>query len=116
MFRFFAHKTPDNDRCINFDRQRTEIKTYNQSPDNLKAVEAETVEYKWKFKIPSNFQVSSNFTYLHQIKSVDGAFASIPMITLTARKASPDRLELRYTPTNNQNTIQTAEVNLFRGY
>lgn len=115
VFRFMAHKTPDNDRCQNFDRQRTEIKTYGNSPDELLAVEGELVQYKWKFKIPIDFQVSPNFTHLHQIKSVGGPYESIPMITLTARKGSPDRLELRYTPTNNQNTIQTVNLDLLRG-
>ena len=116
VFRFIAHRTPDNDRCQNFDRQRIEIKTYSPSPDNLKAVIGETVEYKWKFKLPSSFQVSPNFTHLHQIKSVGGPLASIPMITLTARKGNPDRIELRYTPTNDQNTIQTADLSLFKGH
>ncbi|NRD24407.1 T9SS type A sorting domain-containing protein [Winogradskyella litoriviva] len=115
VFRFFIHTNPDNDRCINFDRQRNEIKTYNQSPNNLKAVVGETVKYKWKFKISSGFQPSSSFTHIHQIKSVDGSFASIPMITLTLRKASPNRVELRYTPTNDQNTIETADLSLFEG-
>lgn len=115
VFRFLAHKTPDNDRCLNFDRQRTEIKSYDQSPDNLKAILGETVEYKWKFKLASNFQPSPSFTHLHQIKSVGGPYESIPMITLTARKATPDRIELRYTPTTNQTTVQTAELDLFRG-
>ena len=116
MFRFIAHKTPDNDRCQNFDRQRTEIKIYDQSPDYLKAIEGEIVEYKWKFKLPSDFKVSANFAHLHQIKSVGGPYASIPMITLTARKANPDRIELRYTPTTNQTTIETANLDLFRGH
>ncbi|MEM6516766.1 MAG: T9SS type A sorting domain-containing protein [Bacteroidota bacterium] len=115
VFRFFAHVTPDNDRCLNFDRQRTEIKTYDQSPDELLATFGETVEYNWKFKIPDNFQVSSNFTHVHQIKSVGGPFASIPMVTLTLRKGTPDRLELRYTPTNNQTTIATVDLDLLRG-
>ncbi|MBU2927960.1 T9SS type A sorting domain-containing protein [Winogradskyella psychrotolerans] len=116
VFRFIAHQTPDNDRCLNFDRQRTEIKTYDQSPENLQAVPEETVVYQWKFKLPSDFQVSPNFTHLHQIKSVGGAYASIPMITLTARKATPDRIELRQTPTTNQTTLLTANLNLFRGH
>ncbi|EPR70058.1 hypothetical protein ADIWIN_3921 [Winogradskyella psychrotolerans RS-3] len=116
VFRFIAHKIPDNDRCQNFDRQRTEIKTYDQSPDHLIAIEGEIVEYKWKFKLPSDFKVSPNFTHLHQIKSVGGPYESIPMITLTARKATPDRIELRYTPTTNQTTIQTANLDLFRGH
>ena len=116
VFRFIAHKTPDNDRCQNFDRQRVEIKTYSSSPDNLKAVEGETVAYKWKFKLPSDFQVSSSFTHIHQIKAVGGPYASIPMITLTLRKGNPDRLELRYTATNNQNTIATANLDLLKGH
>jgi len=115
VFQFISHKTPDNDRCQNFDRQRVEIKTYNSSPDNLKATEGETVEYKWKFKLPSDFQVSSSFTHIHQIKAVGGPYESIPMITLTLRKANPDRIELRYTATNNQSTIQTADLDLLRG-
>jgi hypothetical protein len=34
VFAFHIHVTPDNDRCINFDRQRVEIKTYDTSPAN----------------------------------------------------------------------------------
>lgn len=115
VFRFFAHVSPDNDRCKTFDRQRTEIKSFNSSPENLKAVEEETVIYKWKFKISSDFQPSFDFTHVHQIKSVGGDYSSTPMITLTFRKSSPDRLELRYTPTNDQNTLKTADLDLFRG-
>lgn len=115
IFRFHIHVTPDNDRCIKFDRQRNEIKAYDKSPDNLKALEGETVVYKWKFKISSDFKASSSFTHIHQIKSVGGSYASIPMITLTLRKSTPDRLELRYTPTNDQNTLKTANLDLFRG-
>lgn len=115
VFRFITHTTPDNDRCINFDRQRTEIKTYNSSPDNLKATEGETIEYKWKFKLDIDFQPSTSFTHLHQIKSVSGPYASIPLITLTARKATPNRMELRYCPTDSQSTIQTADLSLFKG-
>ncbi|WP_296638002.1 T9SS type A sorting domain-containing protein [Polaribacter sp.] len=115
VFRFFAHASEDNDRCKTFDRQRTEIKSYDKSPDNLLGLEGERLIYKWKMKLSADFQVSPNFTHLHQIKSVGGSFASIPMFTLTARKATPDRLELRYTSTNDQNTMKTADLDLLRG-
>lgn len=114
VFRFLAHKTTDNDRCKKFDRQRTEIKTYSKSPENTKGAKGETVEYKWKFKLPNNFKVSKKFTHLHQIKSV-GSEYSRPIISLTARKGTPDRLELRYAPTYKQSTIHEAELDLFRG-
>ncbi len=105
VFRFHIHTMPDNDRCINFDRQRNEIKSYSPSPDNLLGIEEETVVYKWKFKLPEGFQSSPNFTHLHQLKSVGGDFSSMPMYTLTARKSNPDRLELRYAETTSQITL-----------
>ena len=116
VFRFIAHKTPDNDRCKKFDRQRIEIKTYGKSPENLKGTKAETVEYKWKFKLPSNFRVSKNFTHLHQIKSVGSEYSSRPIISLTARKGTPDQLELRYAPTYEQSTIHSVELDLLKGH
>ncbi|WP_299118813.1 heparin lyase I family protein [uncultured Winogradskyella sp.] len=116
VFRFIAHKTPDNDRCKKFDRQRIEIKTYGKSPENTKGLEGETVEYKWKFKLPRNFKVSKNFTHLHQIKSVGSVYSSRPIISLTARKGTPDRLELRYAPEHDQSTIGTIELDLLKGH
>ncbi|MEL6844650.1 MAG: fibronectin type III, partial [Bacteroidota bacterium] len=65
VFLFHLHKTPDNDRCINFDRQRNEIKTYDKSPDSLLGVIGEVVEYRWKFKLDANFQPSGSFSHLH---------------------------------------------------
>jgi len=110
VFRFYIHTTPDDDRCINFDRQRNEIKSYGNSPDNLLGVVNETVVYKWRFKLAPGFQSSPNFTHLHQLKSVGGDFASMPMYTLTARKSSPDRLELRYAETDNQITLSQTPI------
>lgn len=37
-FTFYLHVTPDNDRCVAFDRQRNEIKTYDRSPDYVNRV------------------------------------------------------------------------------
>lgn len=110
IFRFYIHTSPDNDRCINFDRQRNEIKSYDKSPDNLLGIVNEKVVYKWKFKLENGFQVSPNFTHLHQLKSVGGSLESMPMYTLTARKSSPDRLELRYAETDNQVTLAQTDL------
>ena len=117
VFLFHIHVTPDNDRCkagVN-DRQRNEIKTYGDSPENLIARNGETVQYKWKFRLSDTFKPSASFTHIHQIKSVEGPYASIPMISFTLRKSNPDRLELRYTAITNQETIATANLDLFRG-
>lgn len=111
VFEFHIHVTPDNDRCINFDRQRNEIKTYDKSPAHLIGVAGETVTYKWKFKLPTGFQVSSNFTHLHQIKAVGGDEAD-PIFCLTARKGNPNKLELNYYVDSDLNAVKLTSENL----
>jgi len=116
VFRFYIHDGEDDDRCINVDRQRNEIKTYNQSPDSLLGVEGEYFEYKWKFKLPAGFQPSPKFTHIHQLKSVGGPESGQPLITLTCRyKASGDKLELRYAETLTQVTLTQVDLDPFKG-
>ena len=56
VFEFYSHVAEDNDRCINFDRQRVEIKTYDQSPAHLIGTVGESVTYKWQFRLAPGFQ------------------------------------------------------------
>jgi hypothetical protein len=93
VFVFHIHVTPDNDRCINFDRQRLEIKTEGPSPAAVKAFLNDHMVFRWKFKLPVGFQSSPNFTHIHQIKAGDGDNAA-PIITLTPRKGSPDMIQI----------------------
>ena len=115
VFRFHIHTTPDNDRCKKFDRQRNEIKAYKQSPDNLLALENEEIEYKWKFKLDKDFQPSSSFTHIHQIKAVGGSEASMPLFTLTVRKGNPDKLELRYAKNKSQISLGKVSLESLKG-
>ena len=106
VFAFYLHVSPDNDKCKDvevIDRQRNEIKTYDQSPDSLKGTLEETVKYSWKFKLDRNFQPSPKFTHIHQIKPIDGD-ASLPIITLTAREKSGGRLEVIHTGGTGKNS------------
>jgi len=94
VFVFHAHVNTDNDNCQNFDRQRTEIKTYDPSPEYLKGRNGETVTLSWNFRTWSHFQPSSAFTHLHQLKAKGGDDGT-PIITITPRwKSSGDLLEL----------------------
>ena len=115
VFRFHIHTIEDDDRCINFDRQRNEIKGYDKSPDSLLSVEGETFFYKWKFKVDENFQSSPKFTHIHQLKAVGGSEASMPLITLTTRAESPDKLELRYARNTSQTTLHEVNLAPFKG-
>ncbi|MFY7965085.1 MAG: T9SS type A sorting domain-containing protein [Chitinophagaceae bacterium] len=120
VFEFYIHvptsfpvtvNTADNDRCLSFDRQRIEIKTYDQSPDSLIGTVGETVTYKWKFKLTAGFLPSTSFTHIHQVKAVGGD-DDLPLFTLTARKASPNRLELLYVADSTSGSSRVASANL----
>ena len=112
VFEFFIHVTPDNDiSTLKTDRQRIEIKTYGPSPSNLKGTVGETVQYKWRFKIPVGFQPSTSFTHIHQVKAVDGDDGN-PIFTLTPRKGTPNKLELIYVKDENSGTDKKVIVNL----
>ncbi|SEW45069.1 Por secretion system C-terminal sorting domain-containing protein [Chitinophaga sp. YR573] len=118
VFIFHIHTTPDDDRCgTNTDRQRNEIKTFGSSPDNVKAANGETVTYRWKFKIDAGFIPTSGFCHLHQIKAGDGDDGA-PLITLTPRAGSPQKLQLIYTPGSGLSGAgekANANLSLFKG-
>lgn len=107
VFAFFIHMTPDDDKCSGkTDRQRNEIKTYDQSPANTLASVNETITYKWKFKLDAGFKASPNFTHLHQIKPIDGD-SELPIITITARhKTSGEFIEVIHTGGKRKGTSQ----------
>lgn len=115
VFVFHAHVNEDNDRCKNFDRQRTEIKTYRQSPDSLIGTLGETVVYKWKFKLENDFQASNKFTHIHQIKAVGGPEESMPSITFTLRKSKEDKFQIRYASNLEQNDLTSVPLDDFKG-
>ncbi len=115
VFRFYMHVTPDNDRCINTDRQRNEIKVYDKSPDNLKAFQGDSMVFSWKFKLDSLFQPSYSFTHIHQLKAVGGTESKMPLITFTPRLGNPSKLQIMYAKTSNQQPLTSASLSLFKG-
>ncbi len=115
VFKFHIHVSPDNDRCIKYDRQRNEIKTYNQSPANLIGSYGETVVYKWKFKLDEGFQPSNRFTHIHQIKAYGGPYDDIPVVSLIARSGNPQKLQVMHSDSLVSNQMAFANLSLFKG-
>lgn len=118
VFIFHSHVTPDNDRCVNFDRQRIEIKTYGPSPENVKGSKGEVHTYRWKFKLDIGFQPSSSFTHIHQIKAGDGSDDGSPLITITPRAGNPEKLQIIFTPSSGGTgggTVISANLSAFKG-
>ena len=96
VFKFDLHVTPDTDPTNDkTDRQRNEIKTFDKSPASLRGFRGDLMEYSWKFKMDANFQPSSTFTHLFQLK-VKGGLDDPPVLTITPRKKNPNKLELIY--------------------
>lgn len=110
VFAFFAHVTPDDDRCGATDRQRTEIKTYGSSPSNVKAFNGDEMLFKWKFKLAAGFKPSSSFTHIHQIKAGDGTNDGSPLITITPRYGSPNKLEIIHTGNTSGSTLGKVKI------
>ena len=118
VFEFYIHTDYDGDLCDpTGDRQRNEIKTYGPSPAKVKATLGETVTYHWKFKLDAAFQPATTFTHIHQLKAAgDGPDDGSPIITLTPRKASPDRLDVLHIGSSGTTTaIATANLSSFKG-
>lgn len=121
VFEFSIDTDVDNDRCRRDDRQRNEIKTFNPSPNNLKATQGEVVLYTWKFKMDAGFQPSSSFTHLFQLKPSGGSDSGLPTLTITPRTGGASgNLELIYNPTTgngakNQKVVDDNNLSDFTG-
>ena len=108
VFNFIIHKDIDGDGNERIDRQRLEIKTYGPSPDNMKGFYGETLINRWKFKLDAGFLPTTSFCHIHQLKASDGTIDnSNPLITITPRKSSPDKLQLIYIAPIEQGSTTT---------
>jgi len=116
VFHFASHINSDSDRCINYDRVRTEIKTYEPSPDAFKGFRGESVTYSWDVRLNSAFQPSTAFTHIFQVKAVGGD-DSQPLITITPRLRSGSKiLEVIHSGTDSSpNTIWTDDLSKYVG-
>ena len=116
VFKFVIHVKEDNDRCVNFDRQRNEIKGYKRSPVTMKGTLGETVTYTWKFKLPKDFAPSKRFTHIHQIKSVGEKPHCKPIFTLSAKKGkNNDYFRLRHSTGKTSKALTQVNLDLFKG-
>lgn len=116
VFAFTIHRDLDDDRCINFDRQRMEIKTWDKSPANMTGANGETHTYSWKFKLDAGFKPSASFTHIHQIKAQGGSDDDAPIITITPRAGSPEKLQIIHVPSGGGGgVVAEANLSLFKG-
>lgn len=113
IFAFHLHVTPDGDMCLNTNHPRNEIKVDAQSADYLKVYRHDSVSYRWLFRLPVGFQSSYNFTYIHQIKAVDGDTLK-PLIAFNVQKGRngvPDSLQINHNDSQGvRRTLRSIDV------
>jgi hypothetical protein len=117
VFVFDVHRDLDNDQCINFANQRTEIKSWDQSPNNMTAYFGDTLYTRWKFKLDSLFQSSPDFCHIHQIKAGDGPNVDVPLNTLTPLiwNSGGDYMTVVFTSHKNSSSVASNLLSAFRG-
>lgn len=83
---FSSHLDMDGDRQLPLsetDRQRTEIKIFANSSDDLLCKKGQTKRLSWSFKV-ENLDLSTSFTHFFQIKGS----SDHPLLTLTAKRTN----------------------------
>ena len=108
VFVAHAHRDQDDDRCINTDRQRTELRGGGGS---LQGPLGPTTVYRWKVKLASGFKASPNFTHIMQIKAYgNGCGSGAPILTITPRNSS---LEVNHPRSGG--VVRSAPLSSFAG-
>lgn len=103
-FVFLAHRDLDLNKGVAADRQRNEIKAYDNSHINLLAFTGDTFQYKWLFKVSSELELSSKFSHFFQLKAKNASESYAngndeqPIITLSGAElsSSGNELQVRY--------------------
>ena len=126
-FDFYIHVENDDDRGNSYktDRQRNEIKTDSHSPASMVAQEGETLEMRWKFRLPEGMRTTAKFCHVHQLKGIDNregtADVSLPLITFTLRTLSSgsQQFQVIYVPPaeegSGNNYLARTELSGFLG-
>lgn len=106
VYKLSVHKNDniiDGDRGSLVDRQRNEMKsrTGGNGYPEVNANYDEWQRLEWKFKIPKDYQPSTAFTHIHQLKAANGSDNGSPLITITLRANSNGgnkRVQVIHTP------------------
>ena len=114
VFLFHSHINADNDRCLNTDRVRMEVKGGPNTDEELIHPLGATAYYRWKFRIAENYTGGSSFHHIFQLKTKEGD-DKIPVLTITLRT---DVLEVRHDGGDSGvslGRLAAADLALFKG-
>ena len=117
VFVFHSHVGKDSDRCIKFDRVRTEVKGGAGNHNEIIHKKGEKSYYRWQFKLPGDFQGANSFCHVFQNKAQGGSDAGFPIITITARASTVEVLHDAgdRNPRADQGRLANAPISKFKG-
>lgn len=122
-FQFFIHAKIDDDRGIEAttDRQRNEIKTWGKSPSFMVGQSGDSLEIRWKFKLPVGMLTTKKFTHVHQLKGIDNqqgtADVANPLVTFTCcttgnGDTQRQEMQIRYVNREDGSIVRLAEIDM----
>lgn len=122
-FQFFIHAKIDDDRGIETttDRQRNEIKIWGKSPSFMVGQVGDSLEIRWKFKLPVGMQITKKFTHVHQLKGIDNqqgtADVANPLVTFTCCTTGNgdkqrQKMQIRYMNRGDGSIVRLAEIDM----
>lgn len=115
VFIFHSHINDDNDRCINFDRVRMEVKGGPNTSAELQHPENSTSYSRWKFRLDEDFIGATSFCHIFQNKAKGGEDSGYPILTLTARVNTLELMHNGGDTGTDLDVVAEADLTLFKG-
>lgn len=103
----------DTDRCLSrmSDKQRTEIKTFGKSPEQMCGARGQTHTYNWKFRLAEDHRPTESFTHVHQIKASGGTDQGMPLITFSTN-LKPSTFDVKFFAPKTKSPTYIARLDL----
>ena len=92
---FTLYKTDDDVATGSTEVQRIEMKVYDKSPEELKAIEGDRYSYAWWFQLDPTLTASDKFFHTFQLKAVGTGVDSHPLVTFTMTRQEGFHLRWR---------------------
>lgn len=110
VFAFHLHVDHDDDRCMVYDRQRTEISTYHAV-----ARENDVRTYQWRFRIPEDYLPSTFWNHVFQLRPIDPEPGGNPVFTISMLSGEIEELLFYHDGGSRMEVVHRTPLAEFKG-
>lgn len=110
VFAFHIHTAFDDDRCMIYDRQRTEITTYN-----AKALKNDVMVYQWRFKLDESYLPSTFWNHIFQLRPIDSVPGGNPLFTFSLLSGETEELLFYQDTGDGMKVLHRTPLEQFKG-